>query len=166
MDFAIGLVNFVLYLPNWQVKFFEEFKLQKCEINCAHQKVSGASWNDIWVSKCQFQLAQMARCKTNSLYTLILVMFLAANRINTSNQLCRVLLGSEWQDFTLQKKTSMEDRMLLLIRTLNAVQQQSNYFFFLDIISNWSFCLAGNSDRHMMMIRDTDAAYGWKWTYC
>ena len=117
VDFAIGLVNFVLYLPNWQVKFFEEFKLQKnyyCEINWAHQKVSGASWNDIWVSKCQFQLAQMARCKTNSLYTLILVMFLAANRINTSNQLCRVLLGSEWQDFTLPKKTSMEDRMLLL----------------------------------------------------
>ena len=46
VDFVIGLVNFVLYLPNWQVKFFEEFKLQKtyyCEINCAHQKVSGAS---------------------------------------------------------------------------------------------------------------------------
>ena len=29
VDFAIRLVNFVLYLPNWQVKFFEEFKLQK-----------------------------------------------------------------------------------------------------------------------------------------
>ena len=79
VDFVIGLVNFVLYLPNWQEKFFEEFKLQKCEINCAHQKVSGASWNDIWVSKCQFQLAQMASCKTNSLGTLILVMFLDAN---------------------------------------------------------------------------------------
>ena len=34
MDFAIGLVNSVLNLPNGQMKFFEEFKLQKnCEIN-------------------------------------------------------------------------------------------------------------------------------------
>jgi len=34
VDFAIGLENSVLNLPNWQVKFFEEFKLQKnCEIN-------------------------------------------------------------------------------------------------------------------------------------
>ena len=34
MDFAIGLVNSVVNLPDGQVKFFEEFKLQKnCEIN-------------------------------------------------------------------------------------------------------------------------------------
>ena len=34
VDFAIGLVNSVLNLPDEQVKFFEEFKLQKnCEIN-------------------------------------------------------------------------------------------------------------------------------------
>ena len=40
VDFAIGLVNFVL-----NVKFFEEFKLQikNCEINSAHQNVFGAS---------------------------------------------------------------------------------------------------------------------------
>ena len=44
VDFAIGLVNFFLNLPNGQVKFFEEFKLQKnCEINSAHQNVFGAS---------------------------------------------------------------------------------------------------------------------------
>ena len=43
-DFDIGLVNSVLNLPIRQVKFFEEFKLQKnCEINCAHQNVFGAS---------------------------------------------------------------------------------------------------------------------------
>ena len=42
MDFAIRLVNFVLNLPNGQVKIFEEFKLQKnCEINSAHQNVLG-----------------------------------------------------------------------------------------------------------------------------
>ena len=34
VDFAVGLVNSVINLPNGQVKFFEEFKLQKsCEIN-------------------------------------------------------------------------------------------------------------------------------------
>jgi len=34
VDFAIGLENSVLNLPDGQVKFFEEFKLQKnCEIN-------------------------------------------------------------------------------------------------------------------------------------
>ena len=34
LDFAIGLVNSVIYLSDGQVKFFEEFKLQKnCEIN-------------------------------------------------------------------------------------------------------------------------------------
>ena len=44
VDFAIGLVNSILDLPNRQVKFFEEFKLQKnCEINSAHQNVFGAS---------------------------------------------------------------------------------------------------------------------------
>ena len=34
VDFAVGLVNSVINLPNGKVKFFEEFKLQKsCEIN-------------------------------------------------------------------------------------------------------------------------------------
>ena len=34
VDFAIGIVNSVTNLPDGQVKFFEEFKLQKnCEIN-------------------------------------------------------------------------------------------------------------------------------------
>ena len=40
------LVDFVLNLPNGQVKFLEEFKLQEnCEINSAHQlkSVLGAS---------------------------------------------------------------------------------------------------------------------------
>ena len=34
VDFAIGIVNSVINLPDGQVKFSEEFKLQKnCEIN-------------------------------------------------------------------------------------------------------------------------------------
>ena len=44
VDFAIGLVNAVLNLCGGQVKFFEEFKLQKnCEINSTHQNIFGAS---------------------------------------------------------------------------------------------------------------------------
>ena len=52
MDFTSGLVNSVLNLPNGQMKFFEEIlKLHKnCEINSAHQKVFGASRNDVWAS--------------------------------------------------------------------------------------------------------------------
>ena len=42
MDFAIRLVNSVPNLPDRQVKYFEEFNLQKkCEINSAHQKIWG-----------------------------------------------------------------------------------------------------------------------------
>ena len=34
MDFAIGLLNSVINLPDGQVKFLKEFKLQRnCEIN-------------------------------------------------------------------------------------------------------------------------------------
>ena len=44
VNFAIGLVNSVFNLPDWQVMFFEEFKKQKnCEINYASQKAFGAS---------------------------------------------------------------------------------------------------------------------------
>ena len=45
VDFAIGLVNSVLNLPDGQVKFFGEFKLQikNCVINPAYQKDFGAS---------------------------------------------------------------------------------------------------------------------------
>ena len=42
VDFTIGLVNSVLNLPNGQVKYFEEFNLQKkCEVNSTHQKIWG-----------------------------------------------------------------------------------------------------------------------------
>ena len=40
VDFAIGLVNSVLNLPDRQVKYFEEFNLYKnCDINSAYQKL-------------------------------------------------------------------------------------------------------------------------------
>ena len=44
VDFAIGLVNSALNLPDGQVKTFEEFKLHKnCVINPAYQNDFGAS---------------------------------------------------------------------------------------------------------------------------
>ena len=44
VDYVTGLVNSVLNLPDGQVKFSEEFKLQKnCKIDSAHQKGFGAS---------------------------------------------------------------------------------------------------------------------------
>ena len=53
MYVAYGLVNSVFNLPNGQVMFFEEFEWQKnCEINSANQNVFGASWSDVWASKC------------------------------------------------------------------------------------------------------------------
>ena len=53
VDFAIGLVNSVFNLPDGQVKYFEEFNSRKnSEINSAPQKMLGASWNDVWGSKC------------------------------------------------------------------------------------------------------------------
>ena len=42
VDFVIGLRNSVLNLPDGQVKYFEEFNLQKnFKINSAHQKNFG-----------------------------------------------------------------------------------------------------------------------------
>ena len=64
VDFAIGLVNSVLNLPNGQVMFFEEFKLKKsCEINSARQRAFGASWNDVWASNAFFSLPEWQAVK-------------------------------------------------------------------------------------------------------
>ena len=53
MDFAIGLVNSVLNLPDGQVKFFEEFRLRKnCEMTFG-------------------LVAQMASCKNDFLCSLL-----------------------------------------------------------------------------------------------
>ena len=64
VDFAIGLVNSVLNLPNGQVMCFEEFKLKKsCEINSARQRAFGASWNDVWASNAFFSLPEWQAVK-------------------------------------------------------------------------------------------------------
>ena len=44
VDFALRLVSSVINLREGQVKFFEEFKLQKyCQNQSAHQNIFGAS---------------------------------------------------------------------------------------------------------------------------
>ena len=53
VDFANGLVTSVFNFPDGQVMFFEEFEQQKnCETNSACRKAFGASWNEVWASKC------------------------------------------------------------------------------------------------------------------
>ena len=44
VDFAIGLVNSEVF---WRIQITEELGNQS-----ACQNVFGASWNDVWVSKC------------------------------------------------------------------------------------------------------------------
>ena len=53
LDFAIGLVNSVVNLPNGQVKFFEEFELQKnFEINLLIKTFLGLVEVMFGLSKC------------------------------------------------------------------------------------------------------------------
>ena len=53
VDFAIGLVNSVINLPDGQVNFFEEFQLQKnCELNLLIKTFLGLVEMTFWASKC------------------------------------------------------------------------------------------------------------------
>lgn len=71
VDFAIGLMNSVLNLPDGQVKIFEEFKLHKnCVINPAYQ---------------------METCKTDFLCTLDVALF--TTYIKSVFQQIRLLSG-------------------------------------------------------------------------
>ena len=50
VDFAIGLVNSVLNLPNGQVKFFVKFQKKKRTVKSILliKNIFGASWKDVW----------------------------------------------------------------------------------------------------------------------
>ena len=53
VDFAIGLVIFVLNLPDGQVLFFGEIQITEGLLSILLMKIGiGASWNDLWVSTC------------------------------------------------------------------------------------------------------------------
>ena len=52
VDFAVGLVNSVINLPDGQAIFLGEFKLQKnCNQSCSSNFLA-ASWNDFQASTC------------------------------------------------------------------------------------------------------------------
>ena len=53
VDFAIGLVIFVLNLPNGQELFFGEIQITEgLQSILQIKKGLGASWNDLWASTC------------------------------------------------------------------------------------------------------------------
>ena len=70
VDFAIGLVNPVLILPEGQVKFLGKFKLQKNCNQCCWSKKFLGYLKYSWASTYLQRLAQMASCKTIFLCTL------------------------------------------------------------------------------------------------
>ena len=71
VDFAIGLVSSVINLPDGQVKFFEEFKLQKyCQINLLIKTFLGLVEMMFGLVNVSFKLARMASCKNDFLCTL------------------------------------------------------------------------------------------------
>ena len=65
VDFAIGLVNPLLNLPEGQVKFFGKFKLQKNYNQCCSSKKFGGHLKDSWASTDQQHLARTASYKTS-----------------------------------------------------------------------------------------------------
>ena len=74
LDFAIGLVNPVINLPNGQVKFFEEFKLQKnCEVNLLIKTFLGLV--EMMFGLVNVQLARISSCKNDFLCTLLFFFF-------------------------------------------------------------------------------------------
>ena len=53
VDFAIGLVIFVLNLRDGQVLFFGEIQITEGLLSILPMKKGiGASWNDLWASTC------------------------------------------------------------------------------------------------------------------
>ena len=70
VDFALGLVNPVLNLPEGLVKFLGKFKLQKNCNQCCPSKICLGYLKDSWASIYEQQLARMASRKTDLLCTL------------------------------------------------------------------------------------------------
>ena len=64
VDFAIGLVNSVINLPDGQVKFFEQFKLQKnLEINLLIKTILGLVEMMFGVVNVSFSLSEWQAVK-------------------------------------------------------------------------------------------------------
>ena len=64
MDFAIGLVNSVINLPDGQGKVFEEFKSQKnCEINLLIKTFLGLVEMMFWLVNVSFSVPEWQALK-------------------------------------------------------------------------------------------------------
>ena len=71
MDYAIRLVNSVLNLPDGQVRFVEEFKLQKnCEINLLIKTFLGLVEMMFGLVNVSFSLPEWQAVKNDFLCTL------------------------------------------------------------------------------------------------
>ena len=71
VDFAFGLVDFILHLPDGQLTVLSAFVFE--EINLIHhtwENFCRASENDFWASRSWLQLARRARWKIEFLCTL------------------------------------------------------------------------------------------------
>ena len=64
LDFAVGLVNSVMNLPDGQLKFFEEYKLQKkCEINLLIKTFLGLAEMMVGLVNVSFSLPEWQAIK-------------------------------------------------------------------------------------------------------
>ena len=64
LDFAVGLVNSVINLPDGQLKFFEEYKLQKkCEINLLIKTFLGLAEMMVGLVNVSFSLPEWQAIK-------------------------------------------------------------------------------------------------------
>ena len=53
VDFALGLVNFVLNLPDGQALFFGKIQITEgLQSILLIKKGFGTSWNDLWATTC------------------------------------------------------------------------------------------------------------------
>ena len=101
VDFAIGLVNPVLILPEGQAKYLGKFKLQKSCNQCCSSKLFLDYLKYSWASTYLQRLAQMASCKTiflctlwkatlkNLLETFAMSYKMLQNLYSTSNQMAK-----------------------------------------------------------------------------
>ena len=72
MDFVVGQVAFILYLPDGQVKVWGNFSLKLINLSTVkHRKSFWASRSVVWASKSWLQLARSPGLKIKLLCTLI-----------------------------------------------------------------------------------------------
>ena len=69
-NLIVNILMAIHVMVNWQLS--KRVSADQCHMNVLRADQNGfeASWNDVWVSICWHQLAQMARFKSDFLFTL------------------------------------------------------------------------------------------------